>query len=71
MDNVFILNPSVTRLDLINAIDVRVLQTKSIIASLMACDNQSSYITFEMLHGVLWALNDYLIEIELLHNRLG
>lgn len=70
MDNAFILNPSITALKLKNAIDERLLKAKAIAASLLSQDLANNRPSNSSILGAIWAINDYLDEIEYLSDKL-
>lgn len=71
MDNIFILNPSVTTLNLKNAIDERLLKAKAIAACLLSQDYAHHKPNNSSILGAIWAIDEYLDEIEYLGNRLN
>jgi len=70
MDNVFILNPSITVLSLKDAIDERLLKAKAIAACLLSQDYANHKPSNSSILGAIWAINDYLDEIENLKDKL-
>ena len=71
MDNIFILNPSITILNLKDAIDERLIKARAIASCLLSQDNGHHEPSYNALHGAIWAIDDYLDEIEHLENKLN
>lgn len=70
MDSIFILNPSVTAMELIDAINIRLLKAKAITSSFLVYSTQNTDYGCESLEGIFLALDDYIEEIKQLHNSL-
>ncbi|MGD9152155.1 MAG: hypothetical protein PVG30_00645 [Gammaproteobacteria bacterium] len=70
MDNTFILNPSATILNLRDAIDERLMKAKSIATCLLSQDQTHYASSYAPLHGAIWAINDYLDEIEYFEEKI-
>ena len=70
MDNIFILNPSVTDLDLKDAIDESFLKIKAITVCLLATRDGINELDQETMYNLIWLVDDYLDEIDLLRNKL-
>lgn len=70
MDNTLILNPSVTALNLRDAIDERLIKAKAIATCLLSQDQNHYELNLTPLHGALWAINDYLDEIEYFEEKI-
>jgi len=71
MDNIFTLNPSITPLEVKDAIDERLIKARAIANCLLSQDNAYHEPSYSALHGAIWAIDDYLDEIEQLGNRLN
>ena len=71
MNDVFVFNSSVSALELIDAIYIRLSKIKAITSCLLFCKKQDTDWTCEMLQGVFFGLNDYLEEMEFLHKKLA
>lgn len=70
MDSVFILNPSVTASSLKDAICERLIKAKAITACLLTQDQSHCEPNCTSLHGAIWAINDYLDEIEYFEDKI-
>jgi len=70
MDNVFILNPSATTSNLKDAICERLMKAKAIAACLLSQDQNHREPNCTSLHGAIWAINDYLDEIEYFEDKI-
>lgn len=68
MDNIFVINPSVTALDLRNAVSERLIKARSITAYLLNDDNYK--LNYSLSYGAILAINDYLSEIECIEDEL-
>lgn len=71
MDNIFTLKLSVTTLELKDAIDERLIKARAIASCLLSQDNGYHALKYNALHGAVWAIDDYLEEIEYLENWLS
>lgn len=70
MDNIFILNPSVTILNIKDAIDERLTKARAIANCLLTQDCNHYESNNSILHGAIWTIDDYLSEIECLIAKL-
>jgi hypothetical protein len=70
MDNIFVLNPSATVLNIRDAIDERLIKAKSIATCLLSQDSTHYESSYTLLHGAIWAIDDYLDEIEYLEGKV-
>lgn len=70
MDSIFILNPFATALNLKDAIDERLIKARAIANCLLSQDDNHYEPSKGALHGAVWAIDDYLDEVEHLENRL-
>ena len=64
MSNAFILNKDLGRLDLIDALDERIGKIKALTASLLLANNGDSGLSNETTSGLVWAINDFVAEVE-------
>jgi len=69
MDSIFILNPSITALNLRDAIDERLIKARAIASCLLSQDYNHYEPSKGALHGAVWAIDDYLDEIEYLEGK--
>ncbi|MGD9152303.1 MAG: hypothetical protein PVG30_01415 [Gammaproteobacteria bacterium] len=70
MDNIFVLNPSVTTLDLKDAINERFMKAKSIIACLMLQDVNYNEPNYSVIYNAIWTISDFLDEIEYFEDKI-
>ncbi len=70
MDNTFILNPSVTNLDLQDAIDERLTKIEAVTNCLMATRDSFAEPSHKTIYDLIWLVDDYLDEIRLLQKKL-
>lgn len=71
MDNIFILNPSADDLDIKDAIDERLSKAQAIISCFMANNTSDMELPRNKIFDTIWAVDDYLNEIEYLNNCLS
>ena len=71
MDNIFILNPSAIELDLKDAIDERFLKIKAVTTGILATRDNVSELEQEIVYNLIWLIDDYLDEIDLMHRQLS
>jgi len=69
MGNYFILNSCLTKLDLIDAINERLMKSKSMTSYLLSCDFSGGG-DAKSIYGIVWALDGYLEELDCLFDRL-
>jgi len=69
MGNYFILNSCLTKLDLIDAINERIMKSKSMTSYLLSCDFSGDD-NAKSIYGIVWALDGYLEELDCLFGRL-
>jgi len=70
MDNTFILNLSITSLEIKDAIDERLIKARAIASCLLSQDNGYHELKYNAFHGAVWAIDDYLDEIEYLEGKV-
>ena len=71
MDNTFILNPSVSDLDLTDAIDERLTRIESITNCLMATRDGLIELKRETIYNLIWLVAECLTEIRSLQHELS
>lgn len=71
MDNIFILKPSIVTLEIKAAINERLMKARAIASCLLSQDYSCHEPSNNALHGAVWAIDDYLNEIEELENQLN
>jgi len=69
MDNIFSLKPSITPLEIKDAIDERLIKARAIANCLLAQDYSYNEPSSSAIHGAVWAIDDYLREIECLEDK--
>jgi len=70
MDNVFILHPDATKLDLQDAIDERVMQLSGLAECLLVSYSMEKNLDYNVIHNTLWLLRDQLEEISYLRDKM-
>jgi hypothetical protein len=70
MDNTFILNPQLERLDLIDAINEIISKIKTLVGCLLSASYNETELTSELISGVAWTIEDFIKEMEVLHEHL-
>ncbi|MGD9153112.1 MAG: hypothetical protein PVG30_05610 [Gammaproteobacteria bacterium] len=70
MDDIFILKPYATALELKDAIDERLIKAKAITGCLLSQDYDLHESNHAIFNGAVWAIEDYLDEIELMNGKL-
>ena len=63
MDNIFVLSPLVTNLNLKDAIDERLIKAQAITSCLLTQDHNCNEPDNSSLYGAIWVVDDYLSEI--------
>ena len=71
MDNIFIVNPSVSSADIRDAIHNRLTKTQAITASLLTNHGGSAELPSRFIYGSVWAVDEYLGELEQLFEILN
>jgi len=69
MDSIFIIKPSITVSELKEAIDNRLIKARAISSCLLSQDRGYHEPSNSSLHGAIWAIDDYLCEIEYLEGK--
>lgn len=70
MENAFILNKSLTGLEIIDAITERLMKAKSL-TSLLLMRDLAGDTGFKSIYGFIWTLDGQLEELEFLFSRLS
>lgn len=70
MNDIFILNPEATELDIKDAIDERISKAKALGAKLLSNIQGKDTLDSEMLYSVIWTINDFLEEIDFLYQKI-
>ena len=70
MDNIFIINPSATISALKNAVEERLIKVRAITSCLLCQDHSYRAASSSTLHGTIWAIDNYIDEIERLIAKL-
>ncbi|MGD9153862.1 MAG: hypothetical protein PVG30_09520 [Gammaproteobacteria bacterium] len=70
MDNILVLKSPTSSLEIKDAIDERLIKARAIAGCLLTQDNSCYESNNSILHGTIWAIDDYLSEIEDLANNL-
>ena len=69
MGNAFVLKSALSRLDIVDAINERLIKAKSLTAFLLACDLAGD-VSFKTVYGSIWMLDSCLEELECLFSKL-
>lgn len=69
MENTFILNPSLTSLEIVDGINERIMKARALTSFLLG-SNIAGDTTFKSVHEFIWALDGYLEEIDSLFVQL-
>ncbi len=70
MESAFILNTALNNLEIVDAINERLMKSKSLTSFLLACDLPGDA-SFRSVYGFIWILDGYLEELECLFSKLG
>jgi hypothetical protein len=70
MDNIFILNPSLDRMDLIDALNERITKIKALVTCLIFACNNDSGIDNDVIGNTAWAIEGFIEEIESLQEQI-
>ncbi len=71
MDNTFILNPSITAMDIKDAIDERLTKAQAITSCLLANNGGESELPHSQVYAVVWMIDTLLEELERLFVKLN
>jgi hypothetical protein len=71
MNDIFILNPDATELDIKDAIDERITKAKAIGTKLLTNIQDKEILDPELLRSVIWTINDFLEEIDFLYQKIA
>ncbi|MGD9107686.1 MAG: hypothetical protein PVI75_00760 [Gammaproteobacteria bacterium] len=70
MDNIFLLNPSLSELDLQDAIDERFIKIQAIISGLLATQEGELELDRDTIYQMIWAIQDFTDEIEVFRCKI-
>lgn len=70
MDNIFLLNPSLSELDLQDAIDERFIKIQTIISSLLATQEGELELDRDIIYQMVWIIQDFTDEIEVFRCKI-
>jgi hypothetical protein len=70
MDNIFILNPSLDKMDLVDAINERITKLKALVTCLLFASYSDSGIDNNVVGNTAWAIEGFIDEIELLQEKI-
>jgi len=70
MDNTFLLNPSLSKLDFKDAIDERNIKILALLNCLTVTHDAMIKIDRETIYNTIWIIRDFLDEIQLLEKQI-
>jgi len=70
METIFVLNPSVSVLNIKDAIHERLSKAASVTSCLLACKGGQASLSDQLMYGAIWAIDGYLQDIDGLYERL-
>ncbi|MGD9153684.1 MAG: hypothetical protein PVG30_08570 [Gammaproteobacteria bacterium] len=70
MDNIFLLNPSLSELDLQDATDERFIKIRAIISGLLATQEGELKLDRDIIYQMIWTIQDFTDEIEVFRCKI-